>query len=359
MNSFDPSSRQYRIRRTLLIIALFCTTSASAWAGAAWACTHRWDESTTASFDRDAAATMLTIASNVRGEQAAPTNPNGKGAAPAQGRGTTPGNPPAGDKASPPSAEGTPHSSEASPPTTDESPRAGEGSSPTAEASPPTAAIPSPQENLKTVISDVYPSVVYISTYDASGVGISQGSGVVVAPNTIVTNEHVVRSASRVIVIDSAGTVRTSKGTLAVDPDHDLALLECETGATPVALADADMISVGDSVVAIGNPRGLQGTVSTGIISGPLRTFGGVNYWQTTAPTSPGSSGGGLFAMDSSLIGITTLIFKDSQNLNLVVPAEYVKDLMARPLALKEYPSAQSSEPRSGTKPVARYFEGK
>ena len=187
--------------------------------------------------------------------------------------------------------------------------------------------------------------------------GISQGSGVVVAENTIITNQHVIHGASKVIAIDSEGGVHVCTGTLAVDTYRDLALLECESPLQPVALGDSEALAVGDSVVAIGNPRGLQGTVSTGIVSGPLREFSGVKYVQTTAPTSPGSSGGGLFAMDSSLIGITTLIFKDSQNLNLVVPVGYVQDLMAKPAELKPYPTTQAPNPKSDTKPVARYFD--
>ena len=219
------------------------------------------------------------------------------------------------------------------------------------------AALPSDPKSLKQVISEVAPSVVLITTYDASGMGISQGSGVVVAGNTIVTNQHVIHGASKVVAIDSADNLYVCSGTIAVDTYRDLALLKCEIPVEPVALGDPSEVTVGDSVVAVGNPRGLQGTVSTGIVSGPLREFSGVNYLQTTAPTSPGSSGGGLFTMDSSLIGITTLIFKDSQNLNLVVPVSYVKDLMAKPAVLKPYPATQAPNPTSDTKPVARYFD--
>lgn len=221
------------------------------------------------------------------------------------------------------------------------------GSQPTQDASPSTQGTPPPTggtspstqgaspstgtKDLKGVIAEVSPSVVLISTYDSSGFALSQGSGVVVGKNKIITNLHVIHNAAKVEVIDPSGATYTCSGTLAQDPGRDLALLKCEIPLAPVELGDSDAVAVGDPVVAIGSPRGLQGTVSNGIISG-LREFGGVSYVQTSAPTSKGSSGGGLFAMDASLVGITTLIYEDSQNLNLAVPVNYVKDLMSTPV---------------------------
>jgi hypothetical protein len=215
--------------------------------------------------------------------------------------------------------------------------------------------VESRSKSLKSVIADVSPSVVLIATYDASGKGVSQGSGVVVAENIIVTNQHVVDGASKVVAMDSHGNLYVCSGTLATNDHRDLALLQCESPLKPVVLGDVEAVELGDDVVAIGCPRGLQGSVSTGIVSGK-RKFSGVQYIQTTAPTSPGSSGGGLFAMDSSLIGITTLIYKDSQNLNLVVPVSYVQELLAQPAVLTPYPSTQTPANTEGTKPVARYF---
>jgi len=86
--------------------------------------------------------------------------------------------------------------------------------------------------------------------------------------------------------------------------------------------------------------------------SGDAGTDGG-----TAASPGAGSAGDGLFSMNSELIGITTLIFKDSQNLNLVVPVSYVQELLAKPTQLTPYPSMQKPASTEGTNPVARYFE--
>ena len=228
------------------------------------------------------------------------------------------------------------------------------GSQPTQGASPSTqGASPSTgTKDLKGVIAEVSPSVVLISTYDSSGFALSQGSGVVVGKNKIITNLHVIHNAAKVEVTDPSGATYTCSGTLAQDPGRDLALLKCEIPLAPVELGDSDAVAVGDPVVAIGSPRGLQGTVSNGIISG-LREFGGVSYVQTSAPTSKGSSGGGLFAMDASLVGITTLIYEDSQNLNLAVPVNYVKDLMSTPVDVAAFTQTRQPDATPACLPVA------
>jgi S1-C subfamily serine protease len=209
-----------------------------------------------------------------------------------------------------------------------------QGESPSTTDAPTPGKDGSPTLDLKGVIAAASPSVVLIETYDANGFGISQGSGVVVGRNMIVTNLHVIEDASEVKATDSTGKVYVCNGTLAKDGGHDLAILDCTVPLEPIQLGNSDVVAIGDSVVAIGNPRGLQGTVSNGIVSG-LRQFGKANYIQTTAPTSHGSSGGGLFAMDASLIGITTLIYENSQNLSLVVPVKYVEALVSTAAAQK------------------------
>lgn len=82
-----------------------------------------------------------------------------------------------------------------------------------------------------------------------------------------------------------------------------------------------ESLSEGERVYAMGNPRGLTRTISNGLLSG-RRVVGAIRIIQTTAPISPGSSGGGLFDSGGNLIGITTLALKESQNLNVVIPAE-------------------------------------
>jgi hypothetical protein len=212
---------------------------------------------------------------------------------------------------------------------------------------------PPVQKDIKGLVAQVSGSVVLITTYDLSGQGRAQGSGVVVGKDMIITNLHVITGASRVVVTDAAGKQYPCPGILGVDLVNDLALLKCETGLSPVGLGDSDKVAIGDQVVAIGNPKGLQGTVSDGIVSG-VRDFDGRRYIQTTAPVSPGSSGGGLFAMDCTLVGITTLMVRDAQNLNMAVPANLVKGMVSRPGILTAFPG-ESSQPTSTSTSIVTY----
>jgi len=88
-------------------------------------------------------------------------------------------------------------------------------------------------------------------------------------------------------------------------------------------------LAVGERVYAIGAPEGLELTLSEGVISG-LRDFDGAHVIQTSAPVSPGSSGGGLFDAHGHLIGITTFSMKEGQNLNFALPTEWVDALVKR-----------------------------
>jgi len=80
-------------------------------------------------------------------------------------------------------------------------------------------------------------------------------------------------------------------------------------------------LSVGEPVYTIGSPSGLENTLGEGIVSG-LRNKKGMKYIQTSAPISPGSSGGGLFDIYGNLVGITTFLLEDAQNLNFALSAD-------------------------------------
>jgi hypothetical protein len=107
------------------------------------------------------------------------------------------------------------------------------------------------------------------------------------------------------------------------DTNHDICRLKV-TGlqVIPVQLRTSDHLAVGERVVALGSPQGLELTISEGIISGIRDLSGGDRLLQTTAAISHGSSGGGLFDGQGRLVGITTLYLAESQNLNFAVPAE-------------------------------------
>jgi S1-C subfamily serine protease len=82
-----------------------------------------------------------------------------------------------------------------------------------------------------------------------------------------------------------------------------------------------DTIEIGEEAYSVGAPKGLDLTIANGIVSGK-RSLKGINYLQTTAPISPGSSGGGLFDATGKLIGITTMYLAEAQNLNFAIAAE-------------------------------------
>jgi hypothetical protein len=162
----------------------------------------------------------------------------------------------------------------------------------------------------------------------SGGKVIGLGSGVVVEPHEIVTNCHVVADGSQLTVRHQGKGY--SAQLLATDIDRDLCLLTVQgLAAPPVRLAPANSVRPGARVYAIGAPRGLELTISEGLASG-LRELDGSVMIQSSAPISPGSSGGGLFDSDGHLIGITTMFLKESQNIGFALPAEWVGQVKAR-----------------------------
>ena len=145
------------------------------------------------------------------------------------------------------------------------------------------------------------------------------GSGVVVRPGgLIVTNAHVVRNADEIQLVFADKRELPAKVVLA-DERYDLAVLRVDTGGERLPfleLRDSDTVEVGDLVLAIGNPFGLQQTVTSGIISAVARSGGGVTesgfFLQTDAAINPGNSGGALLTMDGKLVGINTAIYSNS-----------------------------------------------
>jgi S1-C subfamily serine protease len=193
-----------------------------------------------------------------------------------------------------------------------------------------------------TALSEIYEktrdSIVLISGTTSNGT--VQGSGFIynfTGTMVIVTNNHVVHGASDISVTfsDGNGYAATVKGT---DPYADLAALSVPNASTtefkPLAIASSSTLKVGNPVVAIGNPYGLIGSMTTGVISALGRTiteeeytggFAVANIIQTSAPINPGNSGGPLLNYESEVIGITTAIVADSQGLGFAVPSNTIQ----------------------------------
>jgi Do/DeqQ family serine protease len=171
----------------------------------------------------------------------------------------------------------------------------------------------------------------------------SLGSGVIVrADGVIVTNNHVVDGADALKVVLSDRREFEAKVVVA-DPKTDLAVLRIQPGTErlpALAFADTRQAQVGDLVIAIGNPFGLQQTVTSGIISALARTEVGINdfsfFIQTDAAINRGNSGGALVDMNGALVGINTAIFSESGGSNgigFAIPAEMVKRVVESALS--------------------------
>jgi len=174
------------------------------------------------------------------------------------------------------------------------------------------------------------PAVVLITTYEG-GVEAALGSGFVVeAAGTLVTNYHVIRGADRAKVKFTDGRHFDVKGVYAFDAARDVAVLAIPGKNLPtLTLADSDGPAVGAAVVAIGNPRGFENTVSEGILSARRELEDDQPFLQHTAPISPGSSGGPLLDMTGKVIGVNTLVYQ-GQNLNFAVPSNFVKTMLEK-----------------------------
>ncbi len=163
----------------------------------------------------------------------------------------------------------------------------------------------------------------------------SLGSGFIVSPDGfVVTNNHVVGGGGQIIVKLDRGSEHPAK-VVGTDPATDLALLKIETTALPVLpLGDSDRLQVGEPVMAIGNPFGLDQTVTTGIVSAKERFIGSGPYddfIQTDASVNPGNSGGPLIDSRGAAIGITTAIFSQtggSVGIGFAIPINLAKTVL-------------------------------
>lgn len=181
-------------------------------------------------------------------------------------------------------------------------------------------------------------STVSIIALDQSMQPIALGSGAIVDNNSVVTNYHVVKGATQLkIIFDGQSNSIVTTTYYSVDYDNDLILLKIQPTTYPsIPIVEQDSSDIGDRIFVAGNPKGLSGTFSEGIISGK-RDFDKRKLLQITAPISPGSSGGPVVNIFGKLVGISVGSFKDGQNLNFAIPSNYVKNLLfsKKPAELK------------------------
>jgi len=160
------------------------------------------------------------------------------------------------------------------------------------------------------------------------------GSGVIIdAKGVVLTNNHVVEGATEVTV-RTADEKEHKARVVGTDPDTDIAVLQFDDvppNLEVATLGSSDAVRVGDFVVAIGNPFGLELTVTSGIISAKARVIGAGPYddfLQTDAAINPGNSGGPLFDLNGNVVGINTAIVASGSGIGFAVPIDLVKALL-------------------------------
>ena len=197
------------------------------------------------------------------------------------------------------------------------------------------------------LFAQVAPSVWRVQTLDADGLLLGQGSAVVVAPGLLVTNCHVLARARQVQVRRDGQAMATPARLSLWDVQRDLCQLQAAGLPAPfVALGSAAQAAVGQPAYAIGHPRGLDLTMSAGLVSSLRRNAAGqLVLLQTSAAISGGSSGGGLFNEAGELLGLTTIasITGDAQNLNFAIPVDWIKDLPRRHAAARAAEAASAA----------------
>lgn len=172
------------------------------------------------------------------------------------------------------------------------------------------------KEPFAKVASQVGPGVVQVRA------GRGQGSGVLLDPQSVITNAHVVGENPAPAITFADGVTRPGR-VVAADPLYDLALVQTEspTGAR-IDLAGEASVVPGQLVVAIGNPYGFGWTVTTGVVSAVDRIIGGLDgLIQTDAAINPGNSGGALVDLQGRLVGIPTLVLARGQNIGFAIPS--------------------------------------
>jgi S1-C subfamily serine protease len=192
------------------------------------------------------------------------------------------------------------------------------------------------------------PSVFYLEVYDKQGNAVATGSGFFINSDGLAaTNFHVIQKASSAKVTTSDGQVYTVKGIYDYDADNDIALLQVDGSGFSYLPLYTGEVAGGDTVYTLGSPLGLSSTIAEGIISNPHRTYDGVEYIQTTASISSGSSGGALIDAYGQVVGITTasLVYSAgiSQNVNLAIPIAQLDTLSRSTLHTFEKALSQGS----------------
>lgn len=194
-----------------------------------------------------------------------------------------------------------------------------------------TAVVPPQERTVRELVNDLGEAVVQVRTPAGLGSGFFVNQD-----GFLITNFHVTEGETQISVevyLQKGGQIERKVykqvRIVALNKFADLALLHIEDKDAPkftaVLLGDADKLSVGETVFAIGSPLGLERTVTEGILSTKTRLFEGELYLQTTAQINPGNSGGPLFNLRGEVVGVTNMKITFGEGLGFAIPVEAVK----------------------------------
>ena len=208
-------------------------------------------------------------------------------------------------------------------------------------------ATPTPRQ----IAARAHAALLMIRALDANGETLGLGTGFVVSPDgKFVTNYHVIQEAARLSVKLLDGAEYHDVSLVAADPASDLALMQVPGASGLAALpmgSDAQM-EVGDRVFVMGNPLGMGGTFTDGMVSGK-RPLEGVAMLQISAPISAGSSGGPVMNERGEVIGVATMMVMGGQTLTMAVPVRYLSRMLAARAAPRPFsPAVLVANPRAG-----------
>ena len=187
--------------------------------------------------------------------------------------------------------------------------------------------------------------------------GVSGGSGFIVSDDgVIVTAAHVIENATSAVVTLSSGEEFPVVGVIEVDSDKDYAIIRIAGFDLPtIPLGNSNDVAVGQNVLAIGAPLGLDATISDGLI-GQIRVYDGVRLLQITVPVSPGSSGGPVITEAGEVVGLVVSGIRGdgAENLNFALPINYVRGGLALASSATPRPLSQASTTAVRAPPSSR-----
>ncbi len=185
------------------------------------------------------------------------------------------------------------------------------------------------EEGVSNLFTRQADSIVSISTVGKKANRTGTGF-IVTSDGYIVTNNHLIKKAKKIFVKLRNKQTYRHVSIIKSDANKDIALIKIDAkGLKAVTLGNSNNVQIGQRVVAIGNPLGLENTISDGLISALRSVNDQLELLQISVPLSQGSSGGPLFNLKGEVIGITTASLSQGQSLNFAVPINYAKPLLS------------------------------